>query len=177
MTQWFALSLTALICISAAQVDTAHAQVDTQNFHSALKLKKGVYRSTGVITGGHRDSSDFRIQTIRIAENPEGYTRIVMELYGNRDGEKSTLQYPPYFQVQILSDLNQARITLYGKPKLEFSTTAAMQSSKKTKAIKNIEFLPLVENDRWTWTINTKSKIQAEVFELSSPARIIVDLK
>jgi hypothetical protein len=40
-----------------------------------------------------------------------------------------------------------------------------------------VEFLPQVESDRWMFTLSSKNTMKTEVFELSSPARLIIDLK
>ncbi len=153
------------------------AQVDTEAFHQALKLKKNLYYQDGTVTGGDRNSSDFRVSQIRIAPNPAGYDRMVIDLAGNVSGDKSALARPPYYQVELDSVLKLVHVTLYGKPKLEFSTQATAKAVKKTHHLTSVELLPLVEQDRWTFTLHTRPKVKIEVFELTEPARIIVDFK
>ena len=159
------------------QSPTANAQFDDLNFKQALKLKKDFYLTEGAFTGGDRSSSDFSVSNVRIANNPAGYDRIVIDLSGNFHGNKSPLNRPPFYLVEADPANKRFIVTLYGKPKLDFSAMGAIQSSMKTKFIKEIEFTPITEQDRWTWSIHTKLQAKAEVFELTEPARIIIDLK
>jgi hypothetical protein len=155
----------------------AHAQFDDAGFKQALKLKKNAYTSEGTITGGSRETSDFRVSQIRVAANPAGYDRIVLEIEGNEGGEKSALSSPPFYLVENDPSNKLVIVTLYGKAKLDFSRQMAMQQARKAKLISKLDFLAEVSEDRWTWTIHTQVPVRAEVFELSSPARIIIDLK
>jgi hypothetical protein len=155
----------------------AHAQFDSENFKQALKLKKEFYLREGSFSGGDRNSSDFRVSDVRIAANPLGFDRVVIDLSGNTNGEKTKLSRPPFYLVELNPASKMVTITLYGKPKLEFSTSAAMQAARKSKTISKLDFIPLVNEDRWVWTIETQVPVKAEVFELSDPARVIIDLK
>jgi hypothetical protein len=155
----------------------SHAQFDDLNFKQALKLKKDYYLEEGSVTGGDRLSSDFSISNIRVAANPAGYDRVVIDLSGGRRGEKSVLERPPFYLIEMDQTNKRVLVTLYGKPKLDFSTTQTIQSAKKSKIISTMEFAPLVNQDRWNWAIHTRNLAKAEVFELTNPARIIIDLK
>ena len=156
---------------------TSFAQLDEASFKQALKVKKGAYITEGSFTGGDRTSSDFRVTQIRVAANPEGYDRIVIDLGGSSLGEKAPLARPPFYLIEADSGHHKVNVTVYGKPKLDFSTQTSIQAAKKSKTVSSLEFLPLVNADRWTWTIHTQVPVKTEVFELSEPARIIIDLK
>lgn len=173
MTSWFLVLTLAF----SASLPTAQAQVDSLRFKQALKLKKNFYLGDGSFTGGDRASSDFTVSNVRVASNPEGYDRVVIDLSGNRLGEKSKLSRPPFFLVEVDPALKRINVTLYGKPKIDFSTMTALRASRKGTVIKEFEFIPLVEQDRWTWVIHTFQAPKAEVFELTDPARIIIDVK
>ena len=160
-------------CFSGAQ---AFAQFDEAGFRQALKVKKDIYISEGAYSGGDRASSDFRVTQVRMAPNPAGYDRVVIDLSGNEGGQKSNLSHPPFYLVEVNSP-KKINITLYGKPKLDFSTQSVIQAAKKTKTISRVEFIPLVNADQWTWGIDTQVPVKVEVFELTDPARIIIDLK
>ena len=155
----------------------AFAQFKSENFRQALKLKKEFYLKDGTFTGGDRNSADFRVKDIRIAQSPAGYDRVVLELSGNAKGEKISLSRPPFYLIELNSTARLITITLYGKPKLEFSIPNALQATRKSKTITKVNFIPLVNEDRWIWTIETQVPVKTEVFELSDPARIILDLK
>ena len=173
MTQWFL----SLLLISFSITTTARAQFDDLKFKQALKVKKDFYLSEGAFTGGDRTSGDFSVSNVRVAANPAGYDRVVIDLSGNHLGEKSTLTRPPFYLVEVDPADKRVLVTLYGKPKLDFSTMNSIQSAKKAKVIRELEFTPLANQDRWTWVIHTHQTPRAEVFELTQPARIIIDLK
>jgi hypothetical protein len=173
MTQWYFYSL----LISIAFLPTAQAQFDDLKFKQALKLKKDFYLSEGAFTGGDRLSSDFTVSNVRVATNPAGYDRIVIDLSGNHQGEKSELSRPPFYLIEVDPSDKRILVTLYGSPKLDFSTLSSIQSAKKTKRVSNLEFTPIANKDRWTWAIHTRHTAKVEVFELTNPARIIIDLK
>jgi len=147
----------------------AFAQFDEGAFKQALKLKKNLYVSEGSISGGDRTQSDFKVVSVRIAANPAGYDRLVIDL--------ANAKRPPFFMVQNDPTTHRIVVTLYGKAKLDFSSQTSIQSAKKTKSIKNLEFIPLVEADRWMFSVQVQGSVKSEVFELSDPARIIIDLK
>lgn len=155
----------------------AHAQFDDLKFKQALKLKKDYYLTEGVFTGGDQSSQDFTITNVRVAANPAGYDRVVIDLSGNELGEKTPLKRPPFYWVEINPTSKKVIITLFGKPKLDFSTLSSIQAAKKTRFIDQIEFTPLANQDRWTWALHTHKAARVEAFELTDPARIIIDLK
>ena len=155
----------------------AFGQVDIAGFHQALKVKKELYREEATYTGGDRTTSDFRIQAIRISPQKPNFDRVVLDFAGNQNGEAVAVARPPYYQVEINSAKQLLWVTVYGKPKLAFNTEQTKRSAGKTKSIATIDLLPVVDQDRWTFSVPLKSGIKAEVFELTEPARLIIDLK
>lgn len=166
-----------LLTLSLALSFNAFAQFDEGAFKQALKVKKDAYLSEGAFSGGDRSSSDFRVSQIRIASSPAGYDRVVIDLAGNSLGEKSALSRPPFYLVELDQSNHRVNVTLYGKPKLDFSFQSAQQMARKTKTISKLNFIPLVTADRWISSIETQVAVKAEVFELTDPARLIIDLK
>ena len=158
----------ALIAVTGFAIP-ALAQFDEAAFRQALKVKKGVYLKEGSFTGGDRMSSDVTLSNVRVAANPEGYDRIVVDF--------AKLERPPFFLVQNDPHSHRVVATIYGKVKADFSTQSAIQSAKKTKSIKKLEFLPVVEPDRLQFSAEVQGSVKTEVFELTGPARIIIDLK
>ena len=164
------------LCFSAF-ASTPSETFDADGFKQALKLKKEVYLGEGAFSGGDRLSSDFHISNIRMAANPAGYDRIVIDLGGNTLGEKSELSRSPFYLVSVNQNKKQVDVTLFGKAKVDFSTQSVIQAARKMKTIAELDFIPTVVEDRWIWSIKTQGAIKAEVFELTNPARIIIDLK
>jgi len=173
MTQWLFGSLILFLLVP----HSAHAQFDDLKFKQALKVKKDFYITEGSFTGGDRTSSDFTVSNVRVASNPAGYDRVVIDLSGNHLGEKSTLTRPPFYLIEVDPNEKRVLITLYGLPKLDFSTMSSIQSARKAKMISELEFTPLANQDRWSWVIHSRQTPKVEVFELTEPARIIIDLK
>lgn len=161
----FALGLSLLIL-----TQKANAQFDENGFKQALKVKKNAYLSEGSFSGGDGANTDFHISQIRLATNPAGYDRVVIEV-------KPESGRPPFYLVENDPSNKRVQITLYGQPKLDFSSQTAIQQAKKTKQITKLEFVPLLGSDRFTMVIKTQAAVKIEVFELSQPSRIIIDLK
>ncbi len=148
---------------------TARAQFDESAFRQALKVKRNVYLPEGAFSGGDRLISDVKISGVRIAANPAGYDRVVVDF--------SKSDRPPFFLVENDPSNQRVTVTVYGRIKTDFSTQTAIQAARKTRTLSAVEFLPQVESDRWMFTLNSKNPMKTEVFELSSPARLIIDLK
>ncbi|MBU6153879.1 MAG: hypothetical protein KGP28_06215 [Bdellovibrionales bacterium] len=158
-----------MLLLSLFLFTQAHAQFDEGSFRQALKLKKNLYITEGSISGGDRTQSNFKVASVRIAANPAGYDRVVIDLAESKR--------PPFFMVQNDPGTHRVLVTLYGKAKLDFSSQTAIQAARKTKSIKNLDFIPLVESDRWMFSMECQAGVKSEVFELTDPSRIIIDLK
>ncbi len=113
---------------------------------------------------------------IRRAANPK-FERIVIDLEGTQNGEPSAVSRPPYYQVAVTPDEKRLVFTLWGKPKLAFNSKKVIAEFKKSKTVEDVQLLPKVESGEWTFVMELKGPLSAEVFELGSPARVIVDLK
>ena len=143
--------------------------MDDASFRQALKLKKNVYLAEGAFSGGDRATSNFKVSNIRVAANPGGFDRVVVDFQNSSRA--------PFFMVQNDPTTRRVTVTIYGKVKLDFSMRTASQSAKKSKWIQSLEFIPLVEEDRFIFYAQTQKPVKTEVFELTGPARIIIDLK
>jgi hypothetical protein len=161
-------TLIPLLLISAVTPE-ARAQFDESAFRQALKVKRDVYLAEGAISGGDRLVSDVKVTNVRIAANPAGFDRVVVDF--------SKAERPPFFLVENDPSNRRVNITLYGRIKTDFSTQSAMQAARKTRTLSAVDFLPMVEADRWMFILASKKAMKTEVFELSSPARLIIDLK
>ncbi len=153
-----------------ATIQNANAQFDENGFKQALKVKKNAYLSEGSFSGGDGANTDFHVSQIRVAANPAGYDRLVIEV-------EPASGRPPFYMIENDPSNKRVQVTLYGKAKLDFSSQTALQQAKKTKHISKLEFLPLLGSDRFTFVIKTQVPVKTEVFELSQPSRIIIDLK
>jgi hypothetical protein len=148
---------------------SAHGQFDEAAFRQALRVKRNVYLQEGAVSGGDRLSSDVKVSNVRIASNPAGYDRVVVDF--------SKLDRPPFFLVENDPGNRRVMVTLYGKVKADFSSQSAIQAARKTRTLSSIDFLPQVESDRYSFALKSKNPVKSEVFELTGPARLIIDLK
>jgi len=112
-----------------------------------------------------------------LAPQAEHFDRMVLDFKGNMLTDDTALKFPPYYQVEIDSSKRSLIVTLYGKSKLGFNTDSVKRMLGKLESIERIDFLPQADDDRWTFFVALKSKASAEVFELSEPARLIIDVK
>jgi hypothetical protein len=165
------MTLAALSAFTSAQ-----AAIRPDKVHVADSKKTQNYVKDGLIVGGDRAIDDVVVRDIRRAANA-GYERIVIDLQGNQGGETAAIPRPPYYQVAVTPDEKRLVFTVWGHPKLNFDAPKVLKSFKKSPVVASVELLPRVENDSWTFVIGLKSDKPVEVFELTQPVRIIVDVK
>jgi len=171
-TSIFALASVSLAC--AATASAAHLK--PEKVHVAEARKNQAYVKDGLIVGGDRAINDVVVKDIRRGKGP-GFDRWVIDLEGNRSGEPAAIQRPPYYQVAVTPDEKRLVFTLWGSPKLGFNSKKVVAAMMKSPAIEAVELFPRVDDETWTFSINLKAGRPVEVFELSNPVRIIVDVK
>jgi hypothetical protein len=146
-----------------------------QVFVADAKKNKS-YVGNGVIVGGDWAIDDFTVAGIRRASNL-GYERVVIDLEGNRGGEPAAVDRPPYYHVAVSPESKRVVVTIMGKPRLGFDPGKITSTFKRSSAVSKVELLPLVERDRWSFVMHLRKPSSVEVFELTKPTRIIVDLQ
>jgi hypothetical protein len=139
--------------------------------------KSKFYIKDGLITGGDRAVSEVIVKDIRRASNPDGFERIVIDLEGSRGGEPLAISRPPYYQLAVTPDERRLVFTVWGNPKLGFDSKRVLAAFKKSKIVERISLYPRVEENLWTFSLELKAGSPVEVFELSDPVRIIVDVR
>lgn len=155
----------------------SYPDVRPENVHSADTKKTKAYIHDGLIVGGGNKSKEpVIVKDIRRAVNP-GFERIVIDLVNTTQGEPSAGQRPPYYQVAITPDEKRLVFTVWGKPKLGFNPKKVLASFKRSSVIQNIVLLPRLEDDVWMFVLELKSDSPVEVFELSNPTRVILDVQ
>jgi hypothetical protein len=166
---WFALNL-------LSSWNDLHAEIRPERVHIAEAKKTKVYIRDGLIVGGDRTIDDVVVKDIRRASNP-GFERFVIDLKGTHKGEAPAVQRPPYYQIAITPDERRLVFTIWGKPKLSFDAKKVLNAFKKSKVIQNAMLLPRLEDDLWMFVLELKSDAPLEVFELSNPVRVILDIQ
>lgn len=155
---------------------TALADLKPEKIHIAEAKKTGFYIQDGLFTGGDKTIQDSVVRDIRRGPN-KGFERVVIELSGNAGGENQTLQRPPYYQVAVSPEESRLAFTIWGNPKVDFDTKQMVAKFKSSAVIQNVSLYPKLEKENWTFVFEMKPGHSVEVFELSNPARIIVDIK
>lgn len=149
---------------------------DPDHVYTADAKKMDTYIREGLIVGGDRSVDDIMVLDVRHALNRD-YERVVLDLEANPSAGAKTIDRPPYYQMDVSPEMKRIVITLWGKPKLGLKADKIMKNFRKSKLVKNVEILPNVEKDRWTFVLNMAENRPVEVFELSNPVRVIVDLR
>lgn len=147
------------------------ADLEPSRIFQAQGKKVGKYISDGLVVGGDPQVSSAQIKDIRRSVNGE-YERIVIDLV-----DSQAMGRTPYYQVSINPEEKRLIYTVWGQPEPGFQVAKVIAAMKKSRTIESVELLPPVEADRWTFVLNLKLDGPAEVFDLSSPGRIITDIR
>lgn len=154
----------------------AQAALDPQKVFNADLRKNKFYVKDGLTVGGDRNVDDVVVLAIRHAVQPD-YERFVVDLEGNGEGESIAIQRAPYYQVAVQPDSSRVVVTVWGSPKIGFDPKKAMTKLKTNSVVSKVELLPILEKDRWSFVVHLKTPSAVEVFELSNPVRIILDIR
>jgi hypothetical protein len=171
-----ALSLFYLTAIFASGVGRAYAEIRPERVYVADDKKSKAYVRDGLIVGGDRNIDGVIVKNIRRSAN-KGFERIVIDLEANQNGEPAAIQRPPYYQLAVTPDERRLVVTLWGKPKLSFDSKKVLADFKKSSVIENIVLLPRLEDNSWTFVFELRRGFPVEVFELTKPVRLILDIQ
>jgi hypothetical protein len=166
----------AWIVLNLALIGLVHADLRPDKVYIAENRKTQTYIKDGLIVGGDQAINNVIVKDIRNAKNAQ-FERIVIDLLGNQNGEPASIQRPPYYQVAVTPDEHRLVFTVWGSPKLDFDAKKVASRFKTTALVPSIGLLPKIEQDSWTFTMQLKPDESVEVFELSDPVRIIVDVR
>lgn len=154
----------------------ARSDLRPERFHPAQPRKTSAYIRDGVFTGGDRSVDDVEIRDVRHATN-RGFERIVVDLGVDRLGATAPLSHAPYYQVAVNPDEKRLVISVWGRPRPVFNARKVRASFRKSRSVQNLALLPPVDPEVWTFVAEMRVNRPVEVFELSDPARIIVDIR
>jgi len=163
-------------CVTFSLVSKAEAEVRPERVYLADAKKNKAYVRDGLIVGGDRAIDDVVVKNIRRSIN-KGFERVVIDLEANRNGEPAVIQRPPYFQLAATPDERRLVVTMWGRPKLSFDAKKVIAAFKRSSVIERIVLLPRLEDTSWTFVFELKAGSPVEVFELSKPVRLILDIQ
>lgn len=176
---WFALSTQGLTMVANATEWTTPPGLKPDKIHVADRQRTNTWVREGIITGGDGAVQDVAVRNIKHGLPGKGVERIVVELTGP---QRSPLTRAPYFQFAVTPELQQLSLTVFGSPKLQLDDPKMLQASfvKKSQFVENsVRIQDPIEKDRWNLSIPLKrsAPVAVEVFELSNPLRIVIDIK
>lgn len=170
------LRIASVLALGFLAVDAAQANIRPDKVYVAENKKSAHYIDDGLITGGDRAIDEVEVKDVRRAKN-KGFDRWVIDLDGTRRGEPTAIGRPPFYQIALNQDEKRMVVTIFGNPRLGFNSQKVVAQLKKSTGVSNVELLPKVEDDSWTFAVSFKEPRPIEVFELNNPVRIIIDLK
>jgi hypothetical protein len=153
-----------------------NAGLDPDTLKTADGKKTQAYLKDGLFVGGDRAITPCTVKDIRRAANAD-FERIVIDLEGNLNGAPAAIQRPPFFQAAVTPDEKRVVVSIWGNPELKLDTARIVRDFKKSAVISKVELFPKVEADVWTFALNLKTEAAVEVFELTQPTRIILDVR
>lgn len=140
---------------------------NTANTTAVDYKKNSNYISSGVFFGGSKDVTHTDLSDIRWAQNT-GFERLVFDFSSAQS---------PYFQVAVEPDLKRITVTFWSKISTEWSAKKIALKTLKSKMIQSVNVYPGVDDDLLVLSINLRAAIPTEVFSLSAPNRVIVDMR
>ena len=156
---------------------TAYSDIIPEKIFTAQTRKLNTYTDDGMIVGGHRSINHVIIKGIRHAENKD-FDRIVIDLEGTRAGESAAIPRPPYFQASIDKMGKTVVLHVWGRPELAFDSSQLHKSFSGSTVIEKITlYPPELEEEIWTSSISLYEHARIEIFELTEPTRIIIDIQ
>jgi AMIN domain len=142
---------------------------------SAEAVKRNVYVSDSVISGGDALADPMNLTAVRWAKNPAGYERIVVDLTGESSGwQKKT---PPYFQVGHDSRTSSVNLSIRGIARREVNASNLSKSLTKSALIAKAYIAPGMEGDLASIEFQTRAPVDVESFYLTNPPRIVIDVR
>ncbi len=163
-------------CVILGTLEQVKSEIHPDKVFTADSKKTGAFQRDGIIIGGDQAIHEVIVKDIRQAVN-QGFERMVIDLETSFNGEPSPIERPPYYQLAVTPDERRLIITLWGGPKLQFKPNKVLNAFKKSAVVEKVLLFPKLEEGSWTFALELKVDASVEVFELSHPVRVIVDIR
>ena len=170
-----------LILVSAAPLalfvlEPAWGEVRPEKVQTSDVRKTNVYLPDGVVVGGDRAINDPVITGIRRAGNA-GFDRVVIDIEANVNGSPAPIPRPPYYQVAVNKEEKRVVVTVSGNPRLSFDSEKVLAGFGKSPVVNKVMLFPRMNEASWTFALELKAAAPIEVFELTDPVRIVIDIR
>lgn len=124
--------------------------------------KKSIYFDKGIFHNGNNSGTSKLMKIRHSYSKKNGYERIVLDFSTNS---------VPRIYGHISSGERKIYVDLFNT-----SLGKSIDSFGNSKFIESINFFP-IDKDKISLELQTKSKVNAEVFYLESPGRLIIDIR
>jgi hypothetical protein len=142
---------------------------------SAEQVKRNVYISDSLISGGDPLANPVNLSGVRWAKNPAGYERIVVDLMGEGPGWETKV--PPYFQVGHDSQSSSINLSIRGVSSRAVSSKNMEKAISKSSLVSQAYLAPEIEGDLAAMEFKTRAPVDVESFFLVNPPRIVIDVR
>lgn len=159
----------SVLCSSASQALVPSEVV------SAEAVKRNVYVSDAVISGGDALANPVNLSGVRWAKNPAGYERVVVDL--SSDGAGWETKIPPYFQVGHDGRASAINVSIRGVANREVSNSLLEKTMSRSSLIASAYLAPSLEGDLAALELKTRAPVDVESFYLVNPPRIVIDVR
>lgn len=152
-----------------------------EQVYIAEAKKTSHYVKEGLISGGDGSVQNVVLKDLRFSKNNavQGvpFERLVLDIDVKSMPDGVAIPRPPFYQVDLTPELKRVVVTVFGSVKLGLNPAKSVRLLRASSTIERLEFLPQVLKDRWSFVLYLKKPIGIEVFELSQPTRVILDLR
>lgn len=141
----------------------------------AEPVKRNVYVSDAVISGGDALANPVNLNGVRWAKNPAGYERVVIDLSGEGSGWET--KTPPYFQVGHDSNANTIDVSIHGVSQRNVTGSTVAKAVSRSSLLAQAYLAPNLEGDLASIELKTRTPVDVESFYLVNPPRIVIDVR
>jgi len=141
----------------------------------AEPVKRNVYVSDAVVSGGDALANPVNLTGVRWAKNPAGYERVVVDLAGEGAGWET--KTPPYFQVGHDSRSSAINVSIRGVSSRAVTNSRLEKSMARSSLISQAYLAPSMEGDLAAIELKTRTPVDVESFYLVNPPRIVIDVR
>ncbi|MBI3544325.1 MAG: hypothetical protein HY075_13725 [Deltaproteobacteria bacterium] len=166
-----------LLSVFLATTSASAAVIRPSMRHEAGGQQTRRYVTEGFFVGGERTVTAAKLTDIRRAKSGDGSERVVFDLSSIADDKEAM----PYFQVQAAPEEGRFIVSIWANVAYDFEPARVSKMFAKSGHFKRLNVLPRVEEGLTIIELTladsaSKKKPKFEVFRLSGPSRIIMDI-
>lgn len=138
--------------------------------------KTNAYKTDGFFAGGQRSVTAVKLKDIRHSAKKGSFERVVLDL---EPMVEDTVKMP-FFQVQLSPEEGRVVLSIWADVQYDFNETKIQKLFAASPHFKQVHMVPRVEDGLATIEFLTSAsknqKPKVEVFQLTQPPRIIIDV-